>query len=210
MSEFNSKLHWDTIYKTKQLSEVSWYQPTPFTSLDFIQASKLPKTAEIIDIGGGDSFLVDHLLKLGYNNITVLDISELAIERAKKRLGLKASKITWIIEDIKHFKANNQYDIWHDRAAFHFLTENEDIAVYYQKTVQYLSKNGQLVISTFSDQGPNKCSGIETSQYTEEKLTKLFSPSFRLINSININHSTPFDTKQNFVFCHFEKHNKAS
>lgn len=123
MEPFNRKKHWENIYQTKELNEVSWFQPTPETSLSFFKEFKVPLNAKIIDIGGGDSFLVDHLLELGYTDITVLDISSAAIERAKKRLGDKAQRVEWMVADAATFQPTEQYDFWHDRAAFHFLTK---------------------------------------------------------------------------------------
>lgn len=205
MTEFNRKEHWENIYNTKELKDVSWYQPTPTLSLDFIKSFNLPTTAKIIDIGGGDSFLVDNLLELGYQNITVLDISKTAINRAKNRLGTKSPLVTWIIADVAQFKPTEIYDLWHDRAAFHFLTNPEDITNYVATVQSYLKPGGALVIGTFSEQGPKKCSGIEIRQYSESSLTTLFDDSFEKISSSIADHNTPFDTVQNFVFCSFRR-----
>lgn len=207
MDSFNRKNHWENIYQTKPLTEVSWYQPTPQTSLDFIQELNTPLIAKIIDVGGGDSFLVDHLLKLGYTNITVLDISEAAINRAKARLGDLATQVSWIVSDITEFKPNEQYDLWHDRAAFHFLTNQTDINKYVEIASNYINKNGQLIIGTFSENGPTKCSGIEIKQYSINDLETIFSPAFKKIKCSTINHPTPFNTVQNFTFCIFKKRN---
>ncbi len=207
MSDFNRKNHWENIYQTKALNEVSWYQPTPQTSLDFIQKLNTPLTAKIIDIGGGDSFLVDHLLKLGFTNITVLDISEAAINRAKTRLGELATQVTWIVADITEFKPIKQYDVWHDRAAFHFLTTESDIKKYIKITEKSTSTEGRLIIGTFSENGPTKCSGIEIKQYAENDLEHAFNSAFKKISCSKINHATPFNTVQNFTFCNFKKKN---
>ena len=144
------KSHWEKIYQTKDLKEVSWYQPTPTTSLEFLKQFNVPVTAKIIDVGGGDSLLVDHLLNLGYQNITVLDISEAAIEKAKLRLGSKALKVKWIVADAANFKPTEQYDFWHDRAAFHFLTNEHDINNYINTIQNFIKPNAILVIGTFS------------------------------------------------------------
>jgi len=162
--------HWQNIYKTKHLNEVSWYQPTPSISLKLIANLNLSKSAKIIDIGGGDSFLVDYLLELGYTNISVLDISEEAILRAKSRLGSNASKVTWITSDIVTFKPTEEYDIWHDRATFHFLTENQDIEKYKELVSSTISNIGNVIIGTFAIDGPKKCSGIDIKQYSKESL----------------------------------------
>lgn len=205
MESFNRKKHWENIYQTKELKEVSWYQPTPQTSLDFINKFDLSKTSKIIDVGGGDSFLVDKLLELGFQDITVLDISEAAIERAKNRLGAKAKSVKWIAEDVLSFKPTEKYDFWHDRAAFHFLTKQEEINSYVEKATSFIQKDGILVIGTFSEQGPKKCSGIEIKQYSEESLTNSFEGRFQKLECIYVDHHTPFETKQNFVFCSFRK-----
>ncbi|WP_100615736.1 class I SAM-dependent methyltransferase [Confluentibacter citreus] len=205
MENFDRKKHWETIYQTKALNEVSWYEPTPETSLDFIKQFELPKTAKIIDIGGGDSFLVDHLLDKGYKDISVLDISEAAIERAKKRLGTRAKNVTWIVADAAKFQPTKQYDFWHDRAAFHFLTDEQDISNYIKTAQQHIEPRGVLVIGTFSEQGPTKCSGIEIKQYSENSMTERLKSVFEKIKCITLDHKTPFDTIQNFIFCSFKK-----
>lgn len=205
MKEFNRKNHWENIYQTKSLDEVSWYQPKPETSLDFVEKLNLPKTAKVIDVGGGDSFFVDYLLEQGFQNITVLDISEAAIERAKNRLGEKATLVKWIVEDAAKFKPTEKYDFWHDRAAFHFLTDEEDIEKYVDTVSKYIENEGFLVVGTFSEDGPKKCSGIDIRQYSEHSLTKVFEKSFENIECFTIDHKTPFDTIQNFVFCSFKR-----
>lgn len=207
MNDFNRKNHWENIYQTKALNEVSWFEPTPQTSLDFIQRLNTPLPAKIIDIGGGDSFLVDHLLKLGFTNITVLDISEAAIIRAKKRLGVLAKKVEWIVSDITEFNSNHQYDLWHDRAAFHFLTSESDIKKYVEIVKKNILTDGKLILGTFSENGPTKCSGIAIKQYSESSLAKLFNPYFEKISCSTINHQTPFNTIQNFTFCTLKKKN---
>lgn len=203
--EMERKNHWETVYETKQPSEVSWTQENPKTSLDFIRETHLDKTAKIIDIGGGDSNLVDFLLEEGYENISVLDISANALERAKKRLGKNAEKVTWIVSDITEFKPETKYDIWHDRATFHFLTTPEQIKKYAEITQKWI--NGFLIIGTFSENGPKKCSGLDIKQYSETAMENQFSNSFKKLKCITEDHTTPFETKQNFTFCLFEKRN---
>jgi 2-polyprenyl-3-methyl-5-hydroxy-6-metoxy-1,4-benzoquinol methylase len=205
MENFDRKKHWETIYQTKELKDVSWFQPTPQTSLDFIKKFDVSITSKIIDIGGGDSLLVDHLIELGFQDITVLDISEAAIERAKNRIGAKAKSIKWIAEDVLNFKPSGKYDFWHDRAAFHFLTKQEEIDSYVEKATSLIHKNGFLVIGTFSEQGPKKCSGIDIKQYSEDSLTRCFEGAFQKLECIHVDHPTPFGTIQNFVFCSFQK-----
>ena len=196
------KQHWETVYETKNPDEVSWTQEIPKTSLAFIQSFGLDQSAKIIDIGGGDSKLVDHLLDQGFENITILDISEKALKKAKIRLGEKAKKVTWIVSDILDFEPTETYDVWHDRAAFHFLTTKDEIEKY--KSIVNKSVDGFLIIGTFSENGPLKCSGLEISQYSEEKLTLTFADNFHKINSVLEDHQTPFGTTQSFLFCSFK------
>ena len=203
--EINRKNHWDTVYETKLPNEVSWTQENPKTSLDFIRETNLGKSARIIDVGGGDSKLVDFLLEEGYENITVLDISEKALERAKKRLGKNAKKVNWIVSDITEFKPETTYDIWHDRATFHFLTTVEQIETYIGITKNCVNKF--LIIGAFSENGPTKCSGLEIKQYSEMEMEHQFSKSFKKLKCITEDHLTPFETKQNFTFCEFKKIN---
>jgi hypothetical protein len=201
--ENTSKKHWETVYETKSPFEVSWTQQIPKTSLDFIESFDLPKTAAIIDVGGGDSNLVDHLLALGYENVTVLDISAKSIERAKERLGSLAEKVTWIVSDIKDFQPKIKYSIWHDRAAFHFLTQDSQKEKYLDLVNQAVE--GYLIIATFSENGPLKCSGLEIQQYSEKSLEQQFGQEFDLVESRIEDHQTPFETIQNFVFGVFKR-----
>ena len=201
----NHKTHWEKLYETKAGSDLSWFQPYPHTLVDFINLFKLPKTSSIIDVGGGDSHLVDALLELGYSDITVLDISAKSIERAKARLGEKAAAITWIEKNIVDFEPERKYDFWHDRAAFHFLTVEIQIIKYLAIVKQSIKSGGHLVLGTFSDKGPNKCSGLEVKQYTESSMSALFEKDFRRIKCLEETHITPFNTQQNFVFCSFQR-----
>jgi len=205
MEEFDRKNHWEQIYQTKKPDQVSWYQPTPVTSLSFFEQYNVPKEAKIIDIGGGDSFLVDHLLNRGYKDITVLDISESSLERAKSRLGDRSGLVKWIVEDAATFEPTERYDFWHDRAAFHFLTKEDEIQNYINTVQQSINPSGILVLGTFSEQGPKKCSGIEIKQYSETSMTDRLKGSFEKIKCITVEHKTPFDTIQQFIFCSFRK-----
>ncbi len=197
------KKHWESVYKKNEPDQLSWSQEIPKTSLDFINSFDLDKTSEIIDIGGGDSKLVDYLLEEGYVNITVLDISAKSLDRAKKRLGNKADKINWIVSDITEFEPESNFDIWHDRATFHFLTTADQISKYLNTARK--SVNGYLTIGTFSENGPKKCSGLDIKQYSEESLTKELKNGFDKIRCIKEDHTTPFNTKQNFLFCSFKR-----
>ena len=205
MEDTARKKHWEEIYTTKQLTEVSWYQQTPETSLKFFEEFKIPLNAKVIDVGGGDSLLVDHLLDLGYTNISVLDISKNAIERSMKRLGEKSKMVKWIVADASSFKPEEKYDLWHDRAAFHFLTDEYEIMNYINTVQNSMSENGVLVIGTFSEQGPKKCSGIEIKQYSEKAMTDILQKYFEKVKCITVDHETPSHSIQNFVFCSFKK-----
>jgi ubiquinone/menaquinone biosynthesis C-methylase UbiE len=207
MEKFDKQQHWETIYQTKSLSEVSWFEPTPQTSLDFVQQFNIAPSAKIIDIGGGDSLFVDYLLNLGFQDVTVLDISETAIERAKLRLGDKAIQVKWIVADAANFKTSEKYDFWHDRAAFHFFTEEKDIKKYIKTIRKYMNEKGILVIGTFSENGPKKCSGIPIKQYSEISMTERLLKYFQKIKCITVEHITPFATMQQFIFCSFRLSN---
>ncbi|MEC4117427.1 class I SAM-dependent methyltransferase [Myroides phaeus] len=202
----NEKAHWEEVYKSKTPEQVSWTQIKPVHSLQFIENSKLPKEAKIIDIGGGDSNLVDFLLEQGYTDITVMDISKNALLRAQARLGERAKQVKWIESNVVDFKPTEKYAIWHDRAVFHFLTTPQDIAAY--QAIVNESVTDALVVATFSKNGPLRCSGLDIKQYNSEDLTAVFAEKFTLNNSLYDDHITPFDTKQNFVYCQFNKNKK--
>jgi ubiquinone/menaquinone biosynthesis C-methylase UbiE len=201
----SNKQHWENVYTTKQFTDVSWYQSVPVVSLDFISQFHVAKDSAIIDVGGGDSFFVDHLLKLGYTNITVVDIAAAAIERAKKRVGEKATNVNWVVSDITNYVPDRGFDFWHDRATFHFLTTAEQIDKYLDIAANAIAPNGKMVMGTFSEYGPEKCSGLPIKQYSEEKLTLLIKKWFQKIKCIHTDHLTPFNTIQHFLFCSFKK-----
>jgi ubiquinone/menaquinone biosynthesis C-methylase UbiE len=201
--------HWEHIYETKPLEDVSWHQPIPSTSLELINYFTLPKTSKFIDVGGGDSLLADHLLDIGYSDITVLDISSKAIQRAKSRLGSRAEDVKWIVADASDFIPHEKYDLWHDRAAFHFLTEEQEIEKYVRIVEDFINPNGILIIGTFSNEGPTKCSGIDIKQYTEETLESLLNNHFEKVDCLREDHKTPSGKTQNFVFCSFRKLEEA-
>lgn len=199
----NYKDHWQNVYETKNPNEVSWTQKIPQTSLNLIEEVSKGKSSKIIDIGGGDSNLVDFLLEKGFENISVLDISAKALEKAKTRLEVQAENVDWIVTDITEFKTSTEYDIWHDRAAFHFLTTQDEIKKYVEIVRNVVSDT--LIIGTFSVDGPQKCSGLPILQYNEERLKNIFSQDFELVKSFTENHITPFNTIQHFIFCQFKK-----
>ena len=197
----SSKSHWEKIYKEKSPQEVSWTQEIPTTSIEFFNDFKIQKDDPIIDVGGGESKFVDYLIDNGYKNISVLDISENAINNAKKRIGSRSEFINWIICDINEFEPEGNYVVWHDRAVFHFLTSPVEIDRYVRK-VKLNTEN--FIIGAFSTFGPKKCSGLDITQYHEPSLKKLFvDQRFSLERTENINHITPFETTQNFIFCSF-------
>lgn len=199
------KSHWEKIYSTKSPQEVSWTEAVPEVSLGFIQNFHLPLSARIIDIGGGDSHLAEHLLALGFQNISVLDISAAALERAQNRLGTKAKNVKWIEADINNFVPGPTFDLWHDRAAFHFLTNENDVQGYVAKSTAALKSGGYLLVGTFSDKGPEKCSGLPVQQYSETSLGSTFGGSLQKLGCKTVEHITPFQTPQLFTFCSFQK-----
>ncbi|MDC1034514.1 class I SAM-dependent methyltransferase [Flavobacteriaceae bacterium] len=196
----STKSHWEKIYSEKSPQEVSWTQDVPETSIEFFNDFKLSKTSPIIDVGGGESKFVDYLLEEGYQDISVLDISENAIKRAKDRLGKKSKNIKWIVCDINDFKPMKKYALWHDRAVFHFLTSDININKYVENVKLY-SEN--FIVGTFSTSGPKKCSGLDITQYNKSLLSKLFEEFMAIKKIEHINHITPFETTQNFIFCSF-------
>jgi len=199
------KTHWENLYKSKQLHELGWYQSKPETSLDFVDQFNLPKDVKIIDIGGGDSYFVDHLIELGYGDITVLDISHTALEKAKKRLGAQSSTVKWIVGDASTYKHSEKYDFWHDRAAFHFLLEEDEIERYIDNVRHCIKPGGVLIIGTFSEQGPRRCSGLEIKQYSEKTLNEKLEESFEKVKCLPVDHTTPQGNIQKFIFCSFRK-----
>lgn len=205
MENSNIKSHWENVFATKAENEVSWFQPYPQTSIEFLDLFNLPLDANIIDIGGGDSHLVDVLIEKGYKNMYVLDISANALNRAKQRLGKKAELVHWIVSDVTDFMPTMKFDVWHDRAAFHFLTTEEKIDKYVHIAENSIRPHGYLVIGTFSENGPKKCSGLEIKQYSEASMSSRFEKSFNRIKCITEDHLTPFNTKQHFLFCSFQK-----
>jgi 2-polyprenyl-3-methyl-5-hydroxy-6-metoxy-1,4-benzoquinol methylase len=197
------KTHWEKIYRTKPPESVSWYAAHLETSLALIDRASPARTASIIDIGGGESTLVDDLLLRGYKNLTVLDISQTAIEVTKKRLGPAADRVHWLAADIAEVELEaHAYDLWHDRAVFHFLTEPERRVNYVRQVARAVKPGGHVIVSTFGPEGPTKCSGLEVLCYDAESLHGEFGGRFRLVESSKELHQTPFGTKQQFLYCY--------
>jgi len=204
---YNAKEHWENIYESKEPDEVSWYQEEPEASLNLISETGIGKNAKIIDVGAGASKLVNNLLARGFKNITVLDVSSNALDRAKERLGKKAGNVTWVESDIREFETNEQYDVWHDRAVLHFLKKEEDIDKYAELAKQCLKTGGCLIVSAFSKNGPTKCSGLEIKQYSEHDMKRLFD-ELEHVKSFEEEHITPWGTSQVFLFNVFKKGGK--
>ena len=201
---YNLKLHWEKIYDEKNEDEVSWFQKETNESIKMIQSTEI-ENPKIIDVGGGRSKLLKNLIGIGYNRLTYLDISKSALEKSKKFLGGQSNKVRWINEDILNFKTDERFDIWHDRAVFHFLKEENHIKKYIDIVEKNISDGGHLIIGTFSENGPLKCSGLEVSRYSKKVIEKLFNKTFKLIDAFHFDHITPFNTTQNFLFSHFIK-----
>ena len=203
--ENNKVAHWENVFATKAVNDVSWFQEKPESSIQLIQSCKVAKDAKIIDVGGGDSYLIDNLITLGYTNLTLLDISENAIEKAKNRLAEHSDKVTFVVSNSLDFCNKDAFSIWHDRASFHFLTDENEVQKYKSNVLESLKSNGNLILATFSEEGPEKCSGLEITQYSVEKLEAIFGEEFELENCFTEEHTTPFDAVQDFIFCNYKK-----
>ena len=199
----DNKKHWEYIYQKKEIDGVSWYQKVPIESLQLIKKYSLSNSDKIIDIGCGKSFLADNLLELNYTNISLVDISSNALKEVKERLQNKS--LNFIETDILNFNSNDKYDIWHDRAVFHFITNLEGIKKYISLCNEYINKQGILIIGTFAEDGPLKCSGLEIKRYSVDQISDLFEKNFELVESFKMLHKTPFDTEQSFSFCVLRK-----
>jgi len=197
------KTHWEKIYTTKAPDQVSWYRPHLEKSIALIERAAGGLSAAIIDVGGGESTLVDDLLERGYKDISVLDISQTAIDVTKKRLGEAAERVHWIIGDVTNVVLDEKsYDVWHDRAVFHFLTTDEQRAAYVEMVAHAVRTGGHVIIGTFGPEGPTKCSGLEVMRYDAESLHDEFGTRFRLVESSKELHETPLGTTQQFLYCY--------
>ncbi len=199
----DDKAHWDTVYATKHPESVSWFRPHLERSLAFLDAARLDRTAAVIDVGGGASTLVDDLLERGYSNLTVLDLSEAALEAARIRLGGRAAGVRWICADVTDAALPRAaYDFWHDRAVFHFLRAPEARSRYVETVRRSLKPGGHIVVATFGPHGPEKCSGLEVLRFSPEELHAEFGPDFAKISDTTEMHRTPWGTEQEFVYCY--------
>jgi len=199
----NSQNHWERVYKGKAPTAVSWYRPHLDKSLSLIEELAAERSASIIDVGGGESTLVDDLLARGYENITVLDISETAFEANRKRLGSLADRVHWIVSDITRAELEpGAYDLWHDRAVFHFLTDSESRQAYVRQIVRSVRSGGHVIVSTFGPEGPTKCSGLEVVRYDADSLHREFGRRFRMLGNSKELHRTPLETVQQFLYCY--------
>jgi SAM-dependent methyltransferase len=199
----DSQSHWERIYTAKAPDEVSWYRPHLDTSLALIGGAAPDTSASIIDVGGGESTLVDDLLVRGYTDITVLDISATAIEANRKRLGEIGQRVRWLVADVTQADFERAaYDVWHDRAVFHFLTAPRDRAAYVRQVARAVKRGGHVIISTFGPEGPAKCSGLDVVRYDADSLHEEFGTRFRLAESSKELHQTPFGTTQQFIYCY--------
>jgi 2-polyprenyl-3-methyl-5-hydroxy-6-metoxy-1,4-benzoquinol methylase len=197
------RAHWEKIYSTKAPDQVSWYRPHLETSLALIKRAAHDRIASIIDVGGGESTLVDDLLDQGFQNVSVLDVSQAAIDVNKERLGDRASRVHWIVADITQSELEPRaYDVWHDRAVFHFLTLQEQRAAYVRQVSHSVKSGGHVIVSTFGPEGPTKCSGLDVVRYDANSLHDEFGPRFRLVESSKEVHQTPFGTTQQFLYCY--------
>ncbi|MHB8500254.1 MAG: class I SAM-dependent methyltransferase [Candidatus Acidiferrales bacterium] len=197
------KTHWENIYQTNAPDAVSWYRPHLETSLTLIERTAAGLRSAIIDVGGGESTLADDLLSRGYQNVTVLDISETAINVCKKRMEARADQIHWLVADVTQAELNKcAYDVWHDRAVFHFLTGMVQRVAYVRNVAQSVKRGGHVIISTFGPEGPTKCSGLDVMRYDSKSLHDQFGARFYLIQSSQELHETPFGTTQQFLYCY--------
>jgi ubiquinone/menaquinone biosynthesis C-methylase UbiE len=201
-----TKIHWEEVYETKDSTEVSWFQEHPELSLQFIERTGVDNSAQVIDVGGGASTLVDDLLDKGYQNITVLDISGAALQVAQERLGSKANVVAWMEADITQVQLPYKfYDVWHDRAVFHFLTRAADRQKYVEAVMRSVKAGGHIIVATFGVDDPSRCSSLEVVRYNPDSLHDEFGDNFDLVHSTSESHETPFGTEQKFIYCDCRK-----
>lgn len=205
MIEFDRQAHWQNVYKEKGEYQVSWFRERPAISLELIEALGAKPNSAIIDIGGGASRLVDSLIEKGYRDLTVLDLSESAVSIAKARLGKNAAAVRWIVADVTHWEPPRSYNLWHDRAAFHFLTEASDRSAYIDRLTKAVTRGGHAIIGTFAMDGPERCSGLPVVRYDGTRLSAALAPSFELLDTRRDDHETPWGAIQHFQFSLFRR-----
>jgi trans-aconitate methyltransferase len=205
MTDLGRQNHWENVYATKGESEVSWFQEAPEPSLQLIELSGAIRSSGIIDIGGGASRLVDYLVSQGYEDVTVLDLSAAALASARSRIGDKANRVTWIAADVTVWEPSRTYDVWHDRAAFHFLTDPKDQMAYVARLRRALRPGGHAIIGTFAPDGPERCSGLVVSRYDANSLAATLGSGFELIDTRRHEHATPWGAIQKFQFSTFRR-----
>lgn len=199
------KTHWEDVYERKASTEVSWFQPRPQTSLELFDRAGISAAARVIDVGGGASRLVDHLIDRGFEHVTVLDISARALELTRRRLGERAGRVTWVEADITEAELPGPYDLWHDRAVFHFLVDAADREAYATRLERALAPGGHVVVATFAEDGPERCSGLPVVRYAPEALRQALSGSLELVETRREMHRTPAGKQQSFVYCLFRR-----
>jgi trans-aconitate methyltransferase len=198
-------MHWDNVYATKGETEVSWFQDSPAISFEMIRSASPDHGAAIIDVGGGASRLVDALLRDGYRDLAVLDVSANALDAVKKRIGPAAAAVDWIVADATTWRPGKTYDVWHDRAAFHFLTDPRDRAAYMERLRSAVTPGGHVIIATFAPDGPEKCSGLPVQRHDSASLAAELGPDFELVETRSETHHTPWDSTQAFQFSRFRR-----
>ena len=205
METLGRQAHWENVYGTKGETEVSWFQESPTISLDLIRATRVGPDAAIIDVGGGASRLVDALLDHGFEAVTVLDVTEKALATSKARLGTRASKVRWFVADVTKWEPSQTFDVWHDRAAFHFLTEPKDRAAYAERVLRAVRPGGYVIIGTFAIDGPERCSGLPIVRHDATSLAETLGRGFELVESRRHDHQTPMGGTQRFQFGTFRR-----
>jgi SAM-dependent methyltransferase len=208
VSALERQAYWQNIYQTKGERDVSWFEESPAISLDFIKATGVGPDASIIDVGGGASSLVDALLAGGFRALTILDLSEKALAASKERLGSRADYVTWIIADITDWQPAKEYDLWHDRATFHFLTEPSERAAYAESLRKAVRPGGYVIIGTFAPDGPERCSGLPVVRHDAASIGQILGRSFRLVGTRRHDHQTPSGAIQHFQFSRFERESR--
>jgi 2-polyprenyl-3-methyl-5-hydroxy-6-metoxy-1,4-benzoquinol methylase len=205
MSDLGRQSHWGNVYATKEEHAVSWFQERPDISLDLIRATGVDVSASIVDIGGGASRLIDALIDEGFKTVTVLDLSEKALATSKARLGARGAQVQWVVADVTTWEPSQTYDVWHDRAALHFLTDPKDRAAYVERLIRAVHLDGHVIIGTFAPDGPERCSGLPVVRHDAATLSELLGNSFELIESRRHDHQTPAGATQRFQFSRFQR-----